>query len=226
MQRVEEEARRRVVVGFFDTIYWQRQFRRYLDRHSLARVTEVPNFAVPEIIVDDEDQSDFSRDEGNRNVFDGDVSPLLSPVDAPSGATIRDSFTLSGAENRLSSDLSYRGAASSSGDRHRRGTDASATGSHSSLGPYPPSPTTLAPHRPSGSAYSFDMDMPPVSNMTGGVPESRVVGGGEHSRRGSGVSAVSAENVLEVFQDSAWGESLRKSYTQRRSKGGAGNRGS
>jgi hypothetical protein len=89
--------------------------------------------------------------------------------------------------------------------RSRRGTDASASG-------YPLSPRSpgvspkLSPHRPTNSAYSFE----------GGELGTAGGGGSNHSsRRGS-----AAENVLEVLDNSAWGESIRRSFTMRRpSKG-------
>lgn len=60
----------------------------------------------------------------------------------------------------------------------------------------------LSPHRPTNSAFSFEgADL----NSPGGSASS--------SRRGS---AVSAENVLDVLDNSAWGESIRRSFTTRR----------
>ena len=91
--------------------------------------------------------------------------------------------------------------------RARRGTDASMSG-------YPLSPRSprvspqLSPHRPTNSAFSFE----------GGELVAGGSGGGSNhsSRRGS-----AAENVLEVLDNSAWGESIRRSFTMRRpSKGG------
>ena len=67
----------------------------------------------------------------------------------------------------------------------------------------------LSPHRPTNSAISLDGG----EQLSGG-------GGGSNqsSRRGS---AVSAENVLEVLDNSAWGESIRRSFTMRRPSRGA-----
>ncbi|OBT57924.1 hypothetical protein VE04_03406 [Pseudogymnoascus sp. 24MN13] len=53
--RVEEDLHRRVVIGFFDTMYWARRFRRHLNRHSLSRITEISTFPVPEIFVEGDD---------------------------------------------------------------------------------------------------------------------------------------------------------------------------
>jgi hypothetical protein len=92
----------------------------------------------------------------------------------------------------------------------RRGTDASISG--------PPSPGSprvspqLSPHRPTNSAFNFD-----GGELSGGGGGGG--GSGQSSRRGS---AVSAENVLEVLDNSAWGESIRRSFTMRRpSRGGS-----
>jgi hypothetical protein len=64
----------------------------------------------------------------------------------------------------------------------------------------------LSPHRPTNSAFSFEGE------------QLSPAGSAHSSRRGS---AVDAENVLEVLDNSAWGESIRRSFTMRRpSKGG------
>ena len=70
-------------------------------------------------------------------------------------------------------------------------------------GPLSPSRISpqLSPHRPTNSAFSFD-----GGDATGGASAGS-------SRRGSNVSA---ENVLEVLDNSAWGESIRRSFTMRR----------
>ncbi|KAI0204743.1 ion transporter [Astrocystis sublimbata] len=60
LQRVEEEVNRRTVLGFFDTLYYARQFRRHMEKKRSGRMAAVPQLDVPEIFVDDE--SDGSRD--------------------------------------------------------------------------------------------------------------------------------------------------------------------
>ncbi|KAI1115137.1 ion transporter [Nemania sp. NC0429] len=64
LQRVEEQVNRRIVLGFFDTLYYSRQFRRHMDKKRSARMTVVPQLDVPEIFVDDEsdDAHDGARD--------------------------------------------------------------------------------------------------------------------------------------------------------------------
>jgi len=75
--------------------------------------------------------------------------------------------------------------------------------SHSHGGPLSPSRISpqLSPHRPTNSAFSFE-----GGDGAGGASAGS-------SRRGSNVSA---ENVLEVLDNSAWGESIRRSFTMRR----------
>ncbi|KAI1137981.1 Ion transport protein-domain-containing protein [Hypoxylon sp. FL0543] len=55
LQRVEEEVRRRIVVGFFDTVYWSRKFKRHMEKKRSARMTAIPQLDVPDIFVDDEE---------------------------------------------------------------------------------------------------------------------------------------------------------------------------
>lgn len=148
--------------------YWARKFRRHLDRHKTSRMTDIPQFEVPEIIVDDDMEAGPSKQR--------DASSMLTP-----------SHAYTAFRPDLGLDLSQHTLAGSFGG--------SAVSSPS------PSPR-LAPHRPSNSGYSFDISEP---------------GSAQHSRQGSNVSA---ENVMEVFSESAWGESLRRSFTQRQSREG------
>lgn len=141
-----------------------------MDRHRSARMTAVPQFEVPEIVVDDGDGGPSSQQH-----FDPDGSPQFSATHMPDrNSAFRDAFGLDG-------NFHYIESAVSSPSRSPR----------------------LAPHQPNNSAYSFDLQEPSSPR---------------HSRHGSGVSA---ENVLEVFSESAWGESLRRSFTMRRSRGGS-----
>ncbi|TVY82801.1 Calcium-channel protein cch1 [Lachnellula suecica] len=177
LQRVEEEVRRRIVLGFFDTMYWSRRFRKHLERKRSGRMTDIPQLG-PEVYVDDQ--------EDTKKQARAKVSPLLSPMDI---ADPRSSFITHGLE----------------GARRHGGGEGSGT----YRGPLSPGSPGLSPqispHRQTPSGFSFD-----GADVAGG-------GSGASSRRGSGVSA---ENVLEVLDNSAWGESIRRSFTMRRpSKG-------
>jgi hypothetical protein len=89
--------------------------------------------------------------------------------------------------------------------RTRRGTETSISG-------LPTSPTSpgLSPkqsaHKASNSSFSLEAE----DARNGG-------GSAGSSRRGS-----AAENVLEVLDNSAWGESIRRSFTMRRPDGAGG----
>ncbi|RYP62124.1 hypothetical protein DL771_009843 [Monosporascus sp. 5C6A] len=50
LQRVEEEVRRRVVLGFFDTL----RFKKHMERKRAGRMTAIPQLDVPDIFVEDE----------------------------------------------------------------------------------------------------------------------------------------------------------------------------
>lgn len=185
LQRVEEEARRRIVVGFFDTMYWARRFHRHLTRHDSARMTNIPQFAVPEIFVND---GEPSKKEAKVT-----VQPYLSPNDITEHRTSwNDGASMSPNEGTSATNLNHR----------RQGTGGSVGSLRSPGSPKSPSafasPHDLWPHHP---AY------PPAQ----GGPEE--AGSTSSSRRGS---AVSAENVMEVLDNSVWGESIRRSFTTRR----------
>ncbi|TAQ88335.1 hypothetical protein B7494_g3339 [Chlorociboria aeruginascens] len=168
LQRVEEEVRRRIVVGFFDTMYWSRIFRRHMDSKRSGRMTAVPQLG-PEVYIDDEEHT-ARRPQPPRS---GDT--FLSP----STADARGSF------------ISYGLDGTPLGPR--RGSDGGVgPGSASSPGSSPKASPKLSPHRPTNSAFSFE------------VPDASGDGGsGQSSRRGS-----AAENVLDVLDNSAWGEMM------------------
>ncbi|PHH91124.1 hypothetical protein CDD83_1553 [Cordyceps sp. RAO-2017] len=50
LQRVDEEIRRKVVQGFFDTLYWTRKFKKHMERKRASRMSEVPELAIPDIL--------------------------------------------------------------------------------------------------------------------------------------------------------------------------------
>lgn len=86
--------------------------------------------------------------------------------------------------------------------RLRSGSFSAGPASPGSPGVAPRHSPQLSPHRPTNSAFSFE-----------GVEQLSPAGSAHSSRRGS---AVSAENVLDVLDNSAWGESIRRSFTMRR----------
>ena len=92
--------------------------------------------------------------------------------------------------------------------RRRRGTETSIietpieyVGAGFPAGPST-GPSTTQSHKTSHSAFSFDAGEP--SELREGSPS-------QHRRGGS-----TAQNVLEVLDNSAWGASIRRSFTLRR----------
>ncbi|KAH6614999.1 calcium-channel protein CCH1 [Boeremia exigua] len=198
LQRVEEAVRRNVVVGFFDTLYWARRFRRAMDQKKQGRMATMPTFNVPEIFVDDEDITDAQRGQPSRA-----GSPLFSPTDLHAGDR------LSGGSLRSipSLDTSVRSRSNS--------IQMTPTGSPTYAGP-------LSPSSPRASAFSpvADPDWHFASALSLSRPpsplEEQLAPTDTRSRANS---AVSAADVLEVLDSSAWGESIRRSFTTRRAPG-------
>ncbi|KAK6586310.1 hypothetical protein PZA11_001367 [Diplocarpon coronariae] len=194
LQRVEEEVRRRIVLGFFDTMYWSRKFRRHLERKKLGRMTEVPQLG-PEVYVDGADDSATEAKSA--------VSLVQSPLHV---ADPRSAFITHGLDGTAV---------------HRRGSSAVgpltpiSPGAHLSLSTGIDTSVSqraspqLSPQRPSNTAFSnfgFEGGEQHVGDPAPG-------GSTQSSRRGSNVGA---ENVLTVLDNSAWGESIRRSFTMRR----------
>ncbi|QSZ29872.1 hypothetical protein DSL72_004390 [Monilinia vaccinii-corymbosi] len=194
LQRVEEEVRRRVVVGFFDTMYWSRRFRKHMERKKSGRMTDIPQLG-PEVYVDDEEASAKKHTSSTS-------SALLSPIDITDNRNSFITYGLDGAPLR-----------------QRRGTDASINTPFPSMSSaVSPTLSPLTAHGASGSAFPFDgVGVGEGVSCAGGISSTT------SSRRGS---SVSAENVLEVLDNSAWGESIKRSFTMKRpSKNGEGRMG-
>lgn len=157
----------------------------------------MPTFNVPEIFVDDEDITDAERVQQSRA-----GSPLLSPTGARSGDR------LSGGSVRSipSLDTSVRSRANS--------IQMTPTGSPTRGGPFSPSSPRASPFFPPA-----DPDWHFASALTNSRPasphEEQLAPTDARSRANS---AVSAADVLEVLDSSAWGESIRRSFTTRRSQ--------
>ncbi|KAI4170476.1 MAG: hypothetical protein LQ343_004979 [Gyalolechia ehrenbergii] len=213
MQRVEQSVERRVVRGFFDTMYWRRRFRLRNQLRDSAHMTAIPQFAVPEIFVDDRD--------------------VVSPLDSHFPSDVPPKDGTSG---------SYSPQQNTEGLR-RRNDSVSVAGSPSRSGPSSVNVSPqLSPHRPSVSMGSINlgndgnmdwMDNDPFADgrspggSHGGSPRrsparSRAnsnvdeVFTAARSRAGSSVEDRERQDVLDVFGNSAWGESIRRSFTLRR----------
>lgn len=194
--------RRNIVTGFFDTIYWSRQFRKSQDYKKAGRLAMIPQFIVPEILVDGTGSPEGSPVEPNM--------PSASPFGGASRSTGNDAITLT------PPDSPRRRSNSIQRSPTRGGTSLSpfdAVGQSSGVGEESEEiddgngSWRLA--RALSSAPSPLLEPATASGGSGGSSPSR-----GHSRANS---AVTAQNVLDVLDNSAWGESIRKSFSTRRS---------
>ncbi|KAJ4296780.1 calcium channel protein [Kalmusia sp. IMI 367209] len=202
LQRVEEAVRRNVVIGFFDTLYWSRRFRRVQDQKESGRMTAVPQFTVPEIFIDDEDITNAQRGQQSAT-----GSPMLSPVHPHSDMA---GWRASGSDARAPSppaEMTLRSRANSI-----QTTPLTSPTRASPLSPTRASPQMSPFSPPPDGEWQFASALSRPPSPLEAEPNA----GGNRSRQNS---AVSAADVLEVLDNSAWGESIRRSFTQRRSGG-------
>ena len=202
LQRVQEQVRRNVVIGFFDTLHYSRKLRRSREARHSARMVTVPQFAVPEIFVEGQDWQSPVID-----VFP--PSPDISP---------RGSVSDSGSHS-LGPDISTS-PPSPSGLRHRGesfGNSPTRSDHNYNVSPI------LGPRRPSYDpddgmdTISFDGPLDRSPSNLSRTPSRR------HRRQNSSVDErlrrspqTQTFSALEVFDNSAWGESIRRSFTMRR----------
>jgi voltage-dependent calcium channel len=188
-----------VVLGFFDTLYWRRQFRRHMDRKHSARMTAIPSFDIPDIQIDDEDDRARAKSQaqGQQQQRPGmparGTSTYLNP-EWSSAASPTHHRSWSG----QSMDISQHEQAYA----HPLSTPRSPPGAGGGGPAVPPSG-----HSYNASAFSFELHEP---------VEQRQPGSGESSRR---ASAVSPAQLREMLDDSVWLDSIRRSATQRRPGG-------
>ncbi|KAH9908692.1 Ion transport protein-domain-containing protein [Xylariomycetidae sp. FL2044] len=200
LQRVDEEVRRRVVLGFFDTLYWSRKFKKHIEKKRSARMTAVPQLDVPDIFVDDED---------DRKRMAQQRSTMAAP---PSAGNVSTDLLAAPDATRL---------------QHRSWTSSADISSYDSGSSHPLSAPRAAPSLPRQqsytSAYSFE-----VQEFGGGGGGTGPSGPSDSSRRTSAVSPAQVRNILddsiwvESIRRSA---TVRKSKSvQRRSEWGGGSR--
>ncbi|KAJ5832696.1 Voltage-dependent calcium channel alpha-1 subunit [Penicillium riverlandense] len=196
LQRVDEAVRRNTVIGFFDTLYWSREFRRKVNHKKSGRLSMIPTFTVPEIFVDD--PGDADEDEPAPGPMtpralstSDDGAPMLSPASRPRA----ESSPTSRQHNLPRLDTSNLSSGRSSGA-------SSPTGDWAGY-----SPTRTPRHMYGGERSPFETDESRASDSRTGM-------GGDHSRQNS---AMSVQEVMNSLENSAWGASIRRSFTQRRS---------
>lgn len=195
LQRVEEAVRRNTVIGFFDTLYWSREFRRAIDRKKAGRMTAIPQFqfSVPEIHVDVPGDSEDPEQPApgamtpqTQHDPEGPFAPMLSPTSPAHRRTESSPAARRSDLPRLDTSLTGRSSGGSTPTEW------------SSISPM------RTPRRMYGERVSFE------SNEQQESPTR------DHSRQNS---AMSVRDVMHSLDNSAWGESIRRSFTQRRSGG-------
>ncbi|CAJ0546434.1 Ff.00g099070.m01.CDS01 [Fusarium sp. VM40] len=131
LQRVDDQVRRGVVLGFFDTLYYSRQFKKHILRKHSARMTAVPQLNIPEILVENDLSDDETGGAGPKSPFSPASRP--SSVDAGEPRNWLGSVDLSLHDTSWSHPLSFPRAA-------------------------PPSPTT--PAQPLAFSFEIEDDDP------------------------------------------------------------------
>lgn len=219
LQRVEEAVRRNIVQGFFDTTFWSRRFRKYKQGKQNARVTAIPDLGVPEIFIQDESDGE---DIVQANKFDV-PSVAVTPVDYDPSDTA-DSLSVGRAPTSGSDASRYR--QSGSGIRNRSGSIQSSVTSSPTASM--DAPYLSARHRPTPSSGSIQPDwhfaaaMENAASGQGLSPPASpgLTGDFGTAMRDRASSNVSQNDMLSLFGDSAWGQSMRRSVTQRRRASG------
>lgn len=184
LQRVDEAVRRGIVTGFFDTVYWHRLFRRHMERKNAGVMTAVPQFTVPEIFVEheEEDSAGPSAQGDHHDPFS--TSRPVSPT-----SHVHRAVTPPQGRSRAPT--------------LRRGDSINSIQLTPTTSPTRSPPGALRRQRSSlDLSDGWHLDMLDVDEPVGG-----------RSRSGS---SVSAQDVLEVLDNSAWGESIRRSFSMRR----------
>lgn len=223
LQRVDEAVRRNVVIGFFDTVYWARKFRNHLNSRHAGRMTDIPQFTVPEIFVDDGTTHDNIV-----SPFDGEDMHRFPPP-SPSLGSSAPSSPRPGAMTPPSG--SELGEPSHYGHGLRSQASISsiqATPTGSPVGtrggnPFFDHDQPRHQHQKTGSNVSEDWHI--AAAMAGVIsrPVSPLaVESAEQGARSRANSSVSAQDALGVLEDSPWGESIRKSFSMRRPDGDGG----
>lgn len=192
LQRVDEAVSRNVVVGFFDTLYWARRFRKAMEQKRQGRMTAIPQFTVPEIFIDDEDITNAERGQHSAS-----SSVLFSPQDlfAPDRR---------GSAGRSPSPPSLDHLDTSPARSRANSIQQTPQGSPTRGSP---GASPFASHGEDDWQFATALSRPPSPLE----PDP-----GHADSRSRANSAVSAADVLEVLDNSAWGESIRRSFTTRR----------
>lgn len=202
LQRVEEEVRRRIVLGFFDMLYYSRRFKRHMDTKRAGRMTAIPQLDVPEILVDNEEQRAEQQASAGTGRSRAKSSAAATALGSDSGGSLLSPSTSRARTQHRS--WAGLGADLSSYDTSYGHPLAGPRASRQAAAPIPG-------HRSQTSAFSFELTEPgEVMGMDGDEATS-------FGQRGS--TAVDPAVVRDMLDDSIWVESLRRSATTMRKSG-------
>lgn len=228
LQRVEEEVRRRIVLGFFDMLYYSRQFKRHMETKRAGRMTAIPQLDVPEILVDNEEQRAEEEQQRRQGQGQGQGQGQQMQPPTPGGGGARSRAKSSAAATVLDSDSLLSPSTSRARSQHRSwaaglGADLSSYDTsygHPLAGPRASRPSAASgSHRSQASAFSFELADPGEVAAAGDVGDEATSLG----RRGS--ATVDPAVVRDMLDDSIWVESLRRSATTMRKSGWGGQGG-
>lgn len=179
------------MLGFFETLYWSRQFQRHMDRKKAGRMEGVPQLGIPDIYIDNdgrptgEGDGGFSEDRQSKKRY-----PERNLRVADAASSNRSSWGTA-PPRRESADMSYQ---------HPLGAPRTA-------------PSTPTHHQQSSSAFSFELQTQGGEQGETGPPA------GSDVRRQASVGGPS--RVQDMLDDSVWVESIRRSATIKRSPRGS-----
>lgn len=175
------------MIGFFDTLYWSQRFRRRIESKRDATIRDVASLTVPAIFIDTEEADERASERQGQDTSTAPPSPSGSLRSVDLGSpSQRSRPSLHIDTSNLSADHGSRSSSPPTTEWSRFG----------------PALSPRAREMPdSGAAGSLSRGSlsPPMSPSHGGD-----------------TSAISMSEVIQSLGDSAWGESIRRSFTQRR----------
>ncbi|ETN46798.1 uncharacterized protein HMPREF1541_00987 [Cyphellophora europaea CBS 101466] len=190
LQRVHESIRRNVVIGFFDTMYWSRKFREAVANRRNSRLGAPPSMPVPEIFVEDPEESS-SATEPQDFLHPSRASRAPTPSGGPMSPKLPQiDTTVTSAWARDSPIRASFDLSPTASPREARSRLQSVDTTYHGPGAGGKSPSRTPPRSPTTTT--------PI-----------------HSRQNSNVGGA---GVMESFDNSAWGESIRRNLTTRTSR--------
>ncbi|KAL2168472.1 hypothetical protein VTG60DRAFT_7274 [Thermothelomyces hinnuleus] len=221
LQRVEEEVRRRIVLGFFDMIYYSRQFKRHLETKRAGRMTAIPQLGIPEILVDNDDhqsEDDEGRNKDGQQQQQQEQQQRQQQQQQQQPAVTRSRAKSSAAATTLGGQgsgslLSPTFTRTRSQHRSWAGLGADLSSYDTSYGHPLAGPRSS---RPAGSSSSGQRSE--ANHFSFELSEPGLVAGDdadEATSLGNRGSAVDPAAVREMLDDSEWVKSLRRSATRK-----------